>query len=91
MATSPVALASGTGLFHESTVQASGSFSGEVPVPTGIELGDQTLQIDGYDPDGAVFVGHASQERLVIPWLTRGDWRPHHPMVTIVMWSSAGP
>jgi len=23
-------------------------------VPTGIELGDQTLQINGYDPDGAV-------------------------------------
>ena len=69
VATSPVALASGTGFLPgstvhfyilpltsmgELTVNASGNFSGEVPVPTGIELGDQTLQINGYDPDGAV-------------------------------------
>ena len=69
VATSPVALASGTGFLPgstvhfyilpltsmgELTVNASGNFSGEVPVPTGIELGDQTLQINGYDPAGAV-------------------------------------
>ena len=53
-ATSPIALASGTGSLPESTVHASGSFSGEVTVPIGMELGDQTLQINGYDPDGAV-------------------------------------
>lgn len=68
-ATSPVALASGTRFLPgptvyfyilpltsmgERTVNASGSFSGEVPVPTGIELGDQTLQINGYNPDGVV-------------------------------------
>ena len=38
----------------EITVDASGAFSGEVPVPMGIAPGAQTLQVNGYSPDGSV-------------------------------------
>jgi uncharacterized repeat protein (TIGR02543 family) len=38
----------------ELTVDASGAFSGEVPVPMGIAPGAQTLQVNGYSPDGSV-------------------------------------
>ncbi len=38
----------------ELTVDAFGAFSGEVPVPMGIAPGAQTLQVNGYSPDGSV-------------------------------------
>ncbi len=65
----PMAMAAGTGFragspvrfyilpsisMGELTVDASGRFSGEVPVPMGIATGPQTLQVNGYAPDGSI-------------------------------------
>lgn len=36
------------------TVDAAGSYSGKLPVPVGVKLGDQTLQVNGYATSGVV-------------------------------------
>ena len=65
----PVALTSGNGFLANSSVKlyflpstyvgevttnSSGEFSGAVPVPPGMAYGTQTLQVNGYSPDGSV-------------------------------------
>lgn len=36
------------------TTDASGSFTGEFDVPNGLEIGQHTLQVTGYSPDGQI-------------------------------------
>jgi outer membrane protein OmpA-like peptidoglycan-associated protein len=36
------------------TVDASGTYSGSLPVPVGVQLGEQTLQVNGYASSGVV-------------------------------------
>jgi outer membrane protein OmpA-like peptidoglycan-associated protein len=65
----PVAVTSGTGFKPDSqiilyflpattlgevTTDASGSFTGSVPIPPGIALGSHTLQVNGYSAEGQV-------------------------------------
>lgn len=65
----PMAVSSGTGFKPGSSVRmyvlpgtlvgslqvdASGAYSGSLPVPVGLGIGDQTLQVNGYSTSGAV-------------------------------------
>ncbi|NQW72540.1 MAG: OmpA family protein [Actinobacteria bacterium] len=69
MLRTPLAVSSGTGFKAGSPVRmyilpstyigelmadASGNYSGSLPVPVGVLAGDQTLQANGFSPSGAV-------------------------------------
>ncbi len=59
------------------TTDSSGAFAGEFYVPSGLELGQHTLQVTGYSPDGQIQSANIPLEMVPAP----GEVIPQPPVI----------